>query len=131
MARFVARRLVGMAIVLFAVSILVFIIFNVIPGGDPAQRICGKNCNHQLLVQINKDFGFNDPLPADLPDARNYLEAALEISSSEAEAIVRYRRERGDFKNLEDLKKVSSLDSAKIESKKDRLFGVKSCAAAE
>ena len=49
------------------------------------------------------------------------LEAALEISSSEAEAIVRYRRERGDFKNLEDLKKVSSLDHAKIESKKDRL----------
>src|SRR6185369_1122566 len=49
------------------------------------------------------------------------LESALEISPSEAEAIVRYRRERGDFKNLEDLKKVSSLDSAKIESKKDRL----------
>jgi peptide/nickel transport system permease protein len=61
--RFIARRVVGMVIVLFAVSILVFIIFNVIPGGDPAQRICGKNCNHQLLVQINKDFGFNDPLP--------------------------------------------------------------------
>ena len=49
------------------------------------------------------------------------LETALEISSSEAEAIVRYRRERGDFKNFEDLKKVPSLDSAKIESKKDRL----------
>ncbi len=63
MARFVARRLVGMIIVLFLISILVFIIFNVIPGGDPAQRICGKNCNHALLVQINKDFGFNDPLP--------------------------------------------------------------------
>jgi peptide/nickel transport system permease protein len=52
-----------MIIVLFLISILVFIIFNVIPGGDPAQRICGKNCNHALLVQINKDFGFNDPLP--------------------------------------------------------------------
>src|SRR5213595_2610093 len=41
-----------MVIVLFAISILVFIIFNVIPGGNPA-----------LLTQINKDFGFNDPLP--------------------------------------------------------------------
>jgi peptide/nickel transport system permease protein len=63
MARFIARRLVGMIIVLFLISVLVFIIFNVIPGGDPAQRICGKNCNAQLLHQINKDFGFNDPLP--------------------------------------------------------------------
>jgi peptide/nickel transport system permease protein len=61
--RFIARRLVGMIVVLFLISILVFFIFNVIPGGDPAKRICGKNCNHALLVQINKDFGFNDPLP--------------------------------------------------------------------
>src|SRR5919204_1579710 len=63
MARFIARRLVGMAIVLFAISVLVFFIFNVIPGGDPAKRICGKNCNNALLHQINRDFGFNDPLP--------------------------------------------------------------------
>src|SRR5919204_1419423 len=63
MARFIARRLVGMAIVLFAISVLVFFIFNVIPGGDPAKRICGKNCNNALLHQINRDFGFNDPIP--------------------------------------------------------------------
>jgi competence protein ComEA len=49
------------------------------------------------------------------------LEAALEISSSEAEAIVRHRRDRGDLKSFDDLKKVSSFDSSKIEAKKDRL----------
>jgi competence ComEA-like helix-hairpin-helix protein len=49
------------------------------------------------------------------------LEAALGISAAEAEAIVRYRRAQGDLKNFEDLKKVSTLNSAKIESKKDRL----------
>jgi competence protein ComEA len=49
------------------------------------------------------------------------LETALEISASEAEAIFRYRRAQGDFKSLEDLKKVPSIDSAKLEGKKERL----------
>ena len=45
MARFVVRRLVGMVLVLFAVSVLVFLIFNVIPNSDPAQRMAGKNAD--------------------------------------------------------------------------------------
>jgi competence protein ComEA len=49
------------------------------------------------------------------------LEAALEISASNAEAIVRYRRAQGEFKSFDDVKKVPGLDSAKIEAKKDRL----------
>ena len=49
------------------------------------------------------------------------LESALEISSTEAEAIVRYRKAQGDFKNVDDVKKVSPLDMAKVEAKKDRL----------
>ena len=49
------------------------------------------------------------------------LEEALEISSAEAEALVRYRRAQGDFKSFEDLKKVPSFDAAKVEKKKDRL----------
>ena len=42
MASFVVRRLVSMCFVLFAVSVLVFLIFNVIPNGDPAVRMAGK-----------------------------------------------------------------------------------------
>ena len=41
MARFVVRRLAQMVLVLFAVSVLTFLIFNVIPGGDPAVRMAG------------------------------------------------------------------------------------------
>jgi peptide/nickel transport system permease protein len=63
MARFIARRLVGMVFVLFAISVIVFLIFNVIPNSDPAQRIAGKNANAQLIEQVNEDFGFNDSLP--------------------------------------------------------------------
>jgi competence protein ComEA len=49
------------------------------------------------------------------------LEMALEISLTEAEAIVRYRKAQGDFKTFDDLKKVPGIDLAKIETKKDRL----------
>src|SRR5262245_9875004 len=49
------------------------------------------------------------------------LQTALEISSQSAEAIVRQRERSGDFKTLEDLKKVPGVDAAKVESKKDLL----------
>jgi peptide/nickel transport system permease protein len=63
MARFIARRLVGMVFVLFAISVIVFLIFNVIPNSDPAARIAGKNANPELIARVEEDFGFNDPLP--------------------------------------------------------------------
>ncbi len=63
MGQFIVRRLIGMVLVLFAVSLLVFLIFNVIPNGDPADRIAGKNPRPQIIAQIKKDWGFDDPLP--------------------------------------------------------------------
>jgi competence protein ComEA len=53
--------------------------------------------------------------------ASNVLETALGIPAEAAQAIVRYRDKNGDFKTLEDLKKVPGLDAAKVESKKDLL----------
>ena len=53
--------------------------------------------------------------------AANELEAVLGLSPRDAQAIVRYRDEKGEFKNLEALKKVPGLDAAKIEAAKDRL----------
>ena len=43
MARFAVRRLLGMLVVLFAVSVIVFLVFNVIPNSNPAARIAGKS----------------------------------------------------------------------------------------
>ncbi len=66
MGRFIARRLVRMVLVLFAISILVFLIFNVIPGGGSdgaARRIAGKNATPQLIENVKEDFGFNKSLP--------------------------------------------------------------------
>jgi peptide/nickel transport system permease protein len=65
MLRFTIKRLLNMVFVLFAISIIVFLIFNVLPGGGSdaaATRIAGRNVNQQLVNQIKKDYGFNDPI---------------------------------------------------------------------
>jgi competence protein ComEA len=49
------------------------------------------------------------------------LETALDISDKDAATLVRYRGENGDFKTLEDLKKLPFLKAARMESLKDRI----------
>lgn len=49
------------------------------------------------------------------------LESALSLKRSQAAAVIAYREKNGDFKSLDDLKKVPVLDAAKLEAKKDRL----------
>jgi peptide/nickel transport system permease protein len=58
---FIIRRLIGMIAVLFAVSILVFLIFIIVPGGDPASRIAGKHPTRENIVNIKKKWGFDKP----------------------------------------------------------------------
>ncbi|MBD0280862.1 MAG: ABC transporter permease [Thermoleophilaceae bacterium] len=62
MARFVVRRLLSMLVVLFAVSVLTFLIFNVIPGGDPALRMAGRQPDPAQLERIREDWGFDEPV---------------------------------------------------------------------
>jgi peptide/nickel transport system permease protein len=64
MLSFILRRLVGMVVVLFVVSILVFLIFNVIPNSPPAQRLAGKNATPVLVKSIEEEWGFDESLPA-------------------------------------------------------------------
>jgi len=61
MLRFALRRLVSMIFVLFAISVLTFVIFTVIPGGDPAVRLAGRNADNAQIASIRKDFGFDKP----------------------------------------------------------------------
>jgi competence protein ComEA len=49
------------------------------------------------------------------------LEAAFTLRRSQAAALIEYRTKHGDFKSIEDLKKVPGLDYARLESKKDRI----------
>lgn len=63
MARFVVRRVLGMIAVLFAISLLVFLIFNVIPNSDPAARIAGKNANPALIARVSADLASTNRCP--------------------------------------------------------------------
>ena len=49
------------------------------------------------------------------------LESGLGLTSKEAAAIVKYRTDKGEFKALDDFKKVPDLDFKKIEAAKDRV----------
>src|SRR4051794_26686802 len=51
-----------MVLVLFAISLLTFFIFQVIPAGDPAVRMAGKSANAQTIETIRKDWGFDQPV---------------------------------------------------------------------
>jgi peptide/nickel transport system permease protein len=63
MLRFVARRMVSMVLALFAISVLVFLIFFATPGVDPAARIAGRNADQQTLKAVRHDFGLDRPMP--------------------------------------------------------------------
>ena len=63
MVRFVTRRVSGMIAVLFAISVIVFLIFNVVPNSNPAIRIAGKNANPELIARVSADLGLDQPLP--------------------------------------------------------------------
>jgi peptide/nickel transport system permease protein len=61
MGVFIIRRTIGAFIVLFAVSLITFSIFIVIPGGDPAVRMAGKNATDENIANIRETWGFDEP----------------------------------------------------------------------
>jgi peptide/nickel transport system permease protein len=63
LTRFVVRRLVGMIAVLFAVSVIVFLVFMVVPKQNPAQTLAGKNATPLLVKSIEEEWGFDESLP--------------------------------------------------------------------
>ena len=63
MGVFILRRLVSAILVMFSISILVFLIFFATPGVDPAARIAGRSATPQVLAQVKHEFGLDRPLP--------------------------------------------------------------------
>jgi competence protein ComEA len=49
------------------------------------------------------------------------LQSGLGLSPTEAEAVIEYRKKNGDFKSIDDLKKVPAVDAKKLDAKKDQL----------
>jgi len=84
MARFVIRRLAGMVVVLFIVSVATFAIFNVIPNSNPAQRMAGKNATPTLVKSIEEDWGFDESLPVQYFETMKKIFTGELISYSES-----------------------------------------------
>jgi ABC-type dipeptide/oligopeptide/nickel transport system permease component len=64
MLRFTIRRLLQMIPTIFAVALLIFVIFSVIPGSF-ASSLMGdgrNNLDADTLARINEEFGLNKPL---------------------------------------------------------------------
>jgi peptide/nickel transport system permease protein len=62
MARFVIRRIFSALLVMFATSVLTFLIFQAIPSGDPAYRLAGKYSTPAQVAAIRKEWGFDKPI---------------------------------------------------------------------
>ena len=63
MIAFVIRRLIATVLVMFALSVLVFLIFFATPGVAPAARIAGRDADPLTLKQVRHDFGLDRPAP--------------------------------------------------------------------
>ena len=120
-------------------------------GKDVVQRICGQchavevftsrgNTREgwsQIVTEMisrgaqgsDDEFGtVVEYLTNNLPPKTNVNKAAsgelqnsLGFTPKDADAIVDYRKQNGNFKTVEDLKKVPGLDTAKLESIKQKL----------
>ncbi len=62
MARFAVRRLASMVAVMFAISILTFLLFQVLPNSDPSTRLAGRTASPTQIAKIRSDWGFDKPI---------------------------------------------------------------------
>jgi peptide/nickel transport system permease protein len=62
MTGFIARRTASAILLLFATSVVVFGIFEVIPSYNPARAIAGRNATPTTVQQVSEKFGFDKPI---------------------------------------------------------------------
>ncbi len=62
MTRYIIRRIVWGVALLVLVSALTFVLFRVLPTGDPARLRAGHSPNPKVIAEIRADLGLNRPL---------------------------------------------------------------------
>ncbi len=63
MLTFIIRRVLWTVLVMFVITLLVFVIFFKTPGVDPARQIAGRNPSAQVMQEIRHQFGLDRPFP--------------------------------------------------------------------
>ncbi|HTR89223.1 MAG TPA: ABC transporter permease [Solirubrobacteraceae bacterium] len=62
MSRYILRRVLWGVLLLILVSALTFLLFRVLPTGDPARLRAGRNANPKVIAEIRASLGLNRPL---------------------------------------------------------------------
>lgn len=88
MAAFLVRRVIGMILVLAAVSFIVYLVFIIIPGGDPAIRIAGRTATQANILAIRHKLGLDQPFYVQWFDMMKALFTAKLVSYSDQTNVV-------------------------------------------
>jgi peptide/nickel transport system permease protein len=73
MVGFLIRRLASMVLVLFAVSVITFAIFELIPNGDPASRMAGRQASGAEIKAIRAEWNLDEPVYSQYATAMRQL----------------------------------------------------------
>jgi peptide/nickel transport system permease protein len=60
---FIVRRTIGLIVVLFAITVLTFLIFFATPGVDPSRQLAGRNPTPETIAAVKHQFGLDRSLP--------------------------------------------------------------------
>jgi peptide/nickel transport system permease protein len=63
MGTFIIRRILSLILVMFVITVVVFMIFFHTPGIDPIRQIAGRNPSASAVKEIRHQFGLDRPLP--------------------------------------------------------------------
>ncbi|MFG2649165.1 ABC transporter permease [Streptomyces sp. NPDC048436] len=83
MTGFFVRRLLGALVTLFAISVIIYVVFYVAPG-NVAQITCGPRCSPAQVQQVSDQLRLDDPLYARYWDFLQGLFAGQDYSTGTA-----------------------------------------------
>jgi competence protein ComEA len=77
---------------------------------------------NQVIDYLAANFGPNTTVKVNVNKAgAAALASGLGISAGDADAIVRYRADKGNFKNIQDVLKAPGIDAKKVEAAQNRM----------
>ena len=62
-AEAIARRVLRAVLILFGISLVVFLIFFATPGADPAARLAGRGASPETVERVRAEYGLDRPMP--------------------------------------------------------------------
>ncbi len=64
MTRYIIRRVLWGVLLLILVTALMFVLFRILPTGEPARLRAGRNASPRVVAALRVDLGLNKSLPA-------------------------------------------------------------------